>query len=230
MSCTHGGLVIAASRASTACSPVKPLPLPPPFVTYPVPENGDKCLRICLRVLTSFQEERILSVSHTPIARTPIKNFFMTLITTFYHPEIALSHNKNKRNPEPEIQSCPVSDANLDAMIDGFDTAEQKIIYAVQCQFNSGEEPRYCRQLVEFVFGYVEAWENELYRRGVRKSLKALRPHEHTVATLQLNDLGASLKTTKAVEQRDREREEEIETLMQAVDSVAVSNYELCWT
>ena len=50
---------------------------------------------------------------------------------------------------------CPVPNKVLERLLELLDRDERKILYTLQCQFNSGPRTFYCRPLVKLVFDYM---------------------------------------------------------------------------
>jgi hypothetical protein len=121
-----------------------------------------------------------------------------------------------------EIKNRPLSDASLGRLIDQFDRDGQKILFALQCQFNSTDFALHCRPLVEVVFGFVSKEINVLFLKGLRRSLIALRPRARTVATVLLNNPEASKKEIEDVQKEDRELDADFEAMMLRVPEVLV--------
>jgi hypothetical protein len=144
-----------------------------------------------------------------------IKNLFKTLIKPFYSPDCLLY------DETIEILDYPIPDKALERLPETLDRDERRILYALQCQFNSGTQTFCCRPLVELVFGCMEQEEKEGYLSGVRNSLRAMKPMPN-VATLLFNNTDAGNDAITTAVKQDQTRDAQIEELMDRFDDVMV--------
>ena len=111
---------------------------------------------------------------------------------------------------------------DLNTMIDAFDLEQQRVLFALHCQFNPTSPPRYHKSLVKLVFGYASPEEKDRYTEGMARSLWSLRRPEYTVATLLINHPDASIMRMRAVEEENEARRAEVSRLIAQVDDIMV--------
>ena len=111
---------------------------------------------------------------------------------------------------------------DLNTMIDAFDLEQQRVLFALHCQFNPTSPPRYHKSLVKLVFGYASQEEKDRYTEGMARSLWSLRRPEYTVATLLINHPDASIMRMRAVEEENEARRAEVSRLIAQVDDIMV--------
>lgn len=119
----------------------------------------------------------------------------MLLITAFHSPGESLTRDNT------EILDCPLSDGDLEALINTFSRDEQRIQYAVACQFNFGAKAIHDDYQAKIIFGDIESKAEERFLEEMRTSRRALRPG-HTVASLFLNNPEASEDEIRAANVR----------------------------
>ncbi len=145
-------------------------------------------------------------------------DLFKILTTVFYSPDLLLSRD------DTEIPACPISDENRNTMIDGFNLEQQRVLFALHCQFNSNPPPRYYKSLVKLVFGYASQEEKDRYKNGMARSLWSLRRPEYNVATLLINHTDVSIERMQAVEEENEASRAEVSRLIEQVDDIMVRN------
>ncbi|KAJ9610167.1 hypothetical protein H2204_015408 [Knufia peltigerae] len=139
-------------------------------------------------------------------------DLFKILTTVFYSPDLLLSRD------DTEIPACPISDENRNTMIDGFNLEQQRVLFALHCQFNSNPPPRYYKSLVKLVFGYASQEEKDRYKKGMARSLWSLRRPEYNIATLLINHTDVSVERMQAAEEENEARRAEVSRLIAQVD------------
>lgn len=145
-------------------------------------------------------------------------DLFKILTTVFYSPDLLLSRD------DTEIPACPISDENRNTMIDGFNLEQQRVLFALHCQFNSNPPPRYYKSLVKLVFGYASQEEKDRYKKGMARSLWSLRRPEYNIATLLINHTDVSVERMQAAEEENEARRAEVSRLIAQVDDTMVRN------
>lgn len=163
-------------------------------------------------------ERRPLSISQTPFFQLPIMNLFKVLTTFFYTPKYLLSCD------DTEISACPISDKDLNSMINAFTIEQQRVLFALRCQFNSVPPPRDYNSLVKFVFGYASQEEKDKCTNGIAQSLWYLLKPEYSVATLLINHTDVGIKKMYDVEEENKARRAEVDRLVAQIDDIMVRN------
>ena len=109
-------------------------------------------------------------------------------------------------------------------MIDAFDLEQQRVLFALHCQFNSSPPPRYYRPLVRLVFGYANQEEKDAYMKGMGRSLWSLRRPEYNGATLLINHADVSIQRMRDVEEENEARGAEVGRLVGQAYDILVRN------
>ena len=157
-----------------------------------------------------------MSISESPLVRRGIRHLFVALSTTVYFPDVLFLHgNTNSYN-------CPLSGTDLEDLIDKFDAEEKKILYALQCQFDSTVPTQDHRFLVEVIFGFVDGEPN--FYKGLHRSLAAIGPYGHTLSTLILNNTEASPADIEAVREENELKKARHQERVRRVPEVLVRN------
>lgn len=123
-----------------------------------------------------------------------------------------------------EITACPISDEILNPMVNTFNLEQQRVLFALYCQFNSNPPPRYYKSLVKLVFDFASQEEKDRYTKGMARSLWSLRRPEYNVATLLINHTDASIERMQAVEEENKARRAEVSRLIGQFDDIMVRN------
>ncbi|KAK5215837.1 hypothetical protein LTR96_010889 [Exophiala xenobiotica] len=141
-------------------------------------------------------------------------NLFKVLTTFFYTPKYLLSCD------DTEISACPISDKDLNSMINAFTIEQQRVLFALRCQFNSVPPPRDYNSLVKFVFGYASQEEKDKCTNGIAQSLWYLLKPEYSVATLLINHTDVGIKKMHDVEEENKARRAEVDRLVAQIDDI----------
>ncbi|KAK5283075.1 hypothetical protein LTR40_002352 [Exophiala xenobiotica] len=122
-------------------------------------------------------------------------DLFKILTTVFYSPDILLSPE------DTAISICPISDKDLNDMINAFNLEQQ-------------------RSLVKLVFAYASLEEKDKYTKGMARSLWSLRRPEYNVATLLINHTDVSIEKMQAFEEENEARRAEVSRLIGQFDDI----------